>query len=157
MWCSTFSQLSDAPLFVSDIIHKTKIIVNEEGSEAAAATGASLEVRGGLRFKKINVDSTFIFSIYDTEKKISLFIGKIDNPSGADDQDAPEDSSYFPVDQVSDISFNSRESDPDNDDSKETDNKCPGENFETCVKEVCVFRNTRTQRICIEDCEEKCM
>ena len=114
-------------------------------------------MRGGLRFKKINVDSTFIFSIYDTEKKISLFIGKIDNPSGADDQDAPEDSSYFPVDQVSDISFNSRESEPDNDDSKETDNNCPGGKFETCVKEVCVFSNTRTQRICIEDCEEKCM
>ena len=47
-----FSQISDIPLSVHDILHKTRIIVDEEGTEAAAASGAVIDTRLGTRFKE---------------------------------------------------------------------------------------------------------
>ena len=46
-----FSQISDIPLSVHDILHKTRIIVDEEGTEAAAASGAVVSTRLGKCFK----------------------------------------------------------------------------------------------------------
>ena len=46
-----FSEISDIPLSVHDILHKTRIIVDEEGAEAAAASGALLDTRLGACFK----------------------------------------------------------------------------------------------------------
>ena len=46
-----FSQISDIPLTVHDILHKTRIIVDEEGTEAAAASGAVIDTRLGTCFK----------------------------------------------------------------------------------------------------------
>ena len=48
---SDFSEISDIPLSVHDILHKTRIIVDEEGAEAAAASGALLDTRLGACFK----------------------------------------------------------------------------------------------------------
>ena len=42
-----FSQMSDIPLSVHDILHRTRIIVDEEGTEAAAASGAVIDTRLG--------------------------------------------------------------------------------------------------------------
>ena len=46
-----FSQISDIPLSVHDIFHKTRIIVDEEGTEAAAASGAVIDTRLGTCFE----------------------------------------------------------------------------------------------------------
>merc|ERR1711892_792282 len=64
---ANFTRISDENnIKVGDIIHKTKIIVSEEGSEAAAVTGAVLDTRSGpLRLKR----------------NIPLFMGKIVDPS----------------------------------------------------------------------------
>ena len=47
-----FSQISDIPLSVHDILHRTRIIVDEEGTEAAAASGAVIDTRLGMCFKE---------------------------------------------------------------------------------------------------------
>ena len=46
------TEMTSSPLHVQDIIHKTRIIVDEDGSEAAAASGVVLNTRLG-RYKYV--------------------------------------------------------------------------------------------------------
>merc|ERR1712198_707104 len=80
------SDISDEPLYVSDVLHKAQVKINEEGSEAAAATGVIVNTRsGGPSFQRqpeFRVDQPFVFIIHDNANKLPLFIGRIINPSG---------------------------------------------------------------------------
>merc|ERR1719288_207301 len=79
-----FSRISDEEeLEVSDIVHETKIEVNEIGSEAAAVTGILLGVRSGpsANVEQMVVDRPFVFVIHDKQNNIPLFIGKIASPT----------------------------------------------------------------------------
>merc|ERR1712038_1475507 len=80
-----FSLISEEPLRVSNILHQTKVEVNEEGSEAAAVTGVFLDLRAFVeeveRAVVVNVNRPFIFVIHDRKHNIPLFIGKVVNPS----------------------------------------------------------------------------
>merc|ERR1712061_593307 len=72
-------------LVVSDIIHQTKIEVNEEGSEAAAVTGFQIDIRnGGSTPIMLNIDRPFFFVIQDLKNNIPLLVGKIVNPTDQD-------------------------------------------------------------------------
>merc|ERR1712012_1436962 len=77
--------ISDEPLYVSDVLHKAQVKINEEGSEAAAATAVIVNTRsGGPRFqhqREFRVDQPFVFIINDNANKLPLFIGRIINPS----------------------------------------------------------------------------
>ncbi len=69
-------------LFVSEVKHKTFVEVNEEGTEAAAAT--SVEIRAtsiavGQRFL-MRVDRPFAFAIYEKKTGAVVFIGKVVEP-----------------------------------------------------------------------------
>merc|ERR1712123_81203 len=67
------SGITDESLFVSDILHETKIEVNEEGSEAAGVTGIQLDTRaGGSGPLFLKIDRPFFFVIQDL-KIIFLF------------------------------------------------------------------------------------
>jgi len=82
---ATFKAITNTTdVAVSDIIHKTKIEVSEEGSEAAAAT-AVIFTKVFTRKPKIRINSAFIFFIFDTKNKIPVFTGKIVDPMGATD------------------------------------------------------------------------
>jgi len=79
-----FSRISDdEELEVSDIVHETKIEVNEVGSEAAGVTGILLGVRSGpsANVEQMVVDRPFVFVIHDKQNNIPLFIGKIAAPT----------------------------------------------------------------------------
>merc|ERR1712038_320186 len=80
-----FSLISEEPLRVSNILHQTKVEVNEEGSEAAAVTGVFLDLRAFVEEEEravvVNVNRPFIFVIHDRKHNIPLFIGKVVNPS----------------------------------------------------------------------------
>ncbi|GFR05841.1 leukocyte elastase inhibitor [Trichonephila clavata] len=64
-------------LHVSDVLHKAVIEVNEEGSEAAAATAVLIEARMMLMEPEFIVDHPFLFSIYNPRSNLNLFTGRI--------------------------------------------------------------------------------
>merc|ERR1712227_265772 len=73
--------ISDLDLYVSNGIHQAAIEVNEEGSEAAAATAVVVGLRTIQRKKRFYADKPFIFMIYDFQNNIPLFAGKVIDPT----------------------------------------------------------------------------
>jgi serpin B len=78
-----FSGMTGAPdLFISDVIHKAFVAVDEEGTEAAAATAVIMETTSMPMFDiTLTVDRPFIFVIRDTVSGQILFIGRVLNPT----------------------------------------------------------------------------
>ena len=77
-----FSRMSAMPLAVSQILQKCFIEVGEEGTEAAAVTGAFMRLTSVARPEppvEMRVDRPFLFAIYDTTTKLILFEGRIAN------------------------------------------------------------------------------
>jgi serpin B len=65
-------------LFVTRVIHSTKIEVNEAGTEAAAATIVFAE--GEFEVRTFRADHPFVFIIQNKKTGNILFIGKVYNP-----------------------------------------------------------------------------
>ncbi|MBR5475494.1 MAG: serpin family protein [Bacteroidaceae bacterium] len=81
-----FSNISKAPLFVSDIIQKSYIAVDEYGVEAAAVTSATIGLLSRPRQEipqQMIMDRPFLFIIAKRSDTISniLFAGKIEEPT----------------------------------------------------------------------------
>lgn len=71
-------------LYISAVVHKAYVDVNEEGTEAAAATGVGVTAMSAHRPEPIPVfraDHPFIFLIRDTHSGSILFLGRLDDPS----------------------------------------------------------------------------
>lgn len=69
-------------LFISDVIHKAFVAVDEEGTEAAAATAVIMEGAGAMMpDASFTADHPFIFIIRDTVNGQILFIGRVLNPA----------------------------------------------------------------------------
>ncbi|KAG7242260.1 hypothetical protein INR49_024029 [Caranx melampygus] len=74
---SNFSGISPAnDLVLSKVIHKAFVEVNEEGTEAAAATGATMDVRTVIIPAVFNADHPFLFYIRHNPTKTVLFAGR---------------------------------------------------------------------------------
>ena len=70
-------------LFISDIMHKTYIDVNEKGTEAAAVTSVMVQITSVNPAKKtfyMEVNKPFFFAIADSQSGEILFMGVINNP-----------------------------------------------------------------------------
>jgi len=64
-------------LYVSDVIHKAFIEVNEEGTEATAATAAVMNLRCAMPMNPSFVaDHPFLFTIIDMRSTSILFLGR---------------------------------------------------------------------------------
>ncbi|CAF4733636.1 unnamed protein product [Rotaria sp. Silwood1] len=67
-------------LYISKVIHKTFIDVNEQGSEAAAVTAVILDVRSAVfpppRPIEFKADRPFLFFIRESRQNIVLFSGR---------------------------------------------------------------------------------
>ncbi|MFH0758645.1 MAG: serpin family protein [Bacteroidota bacterium] len=74
-----FSGISDVPVLISDVIHKTYIKVNEEGTEAAAVTAVIFELTSA-GFQGIRFDHPFLFAITENSSKSILFMGRVTEP-----------------------------------------------------------------------------
>ena len=71
-------------LFISAVIHKAYIDVNEEGTEAAAATAVTIRLTsiGPSQTPIFRADHPFLFLIRDNHSGSILFIGRVMNPNG---------------------------------------------------------------------------
>lgn len=67
-----------ANLYIDKVAHKTFIEVNEEGSEAAAATSVTIGVKSLPRMFIVN--KPFFFAIRDNETQTVLFMGVVVDP-----------------------------------------------------------------------------
>lgn len=73
---------SDA-LFISSVVHKAFVDVNEEGTEAAAATGVLMQttaMRQPVPPVVFRADHPFLFVIRDNRSGAALFVGRVVNP-----------------------------------------------------------------------------
>ena len=72
--------LADGGLFISDALHRGTITVDEEGTEAAAAT-AIVMAESMLETAEVTMDRPFIFAIIEQETGSILFLGRVMNPA----------------------------------------------------------------------------
>jgi serpin B len=69
-------------LFISAVVHQAYVDVNEEGTEAAAATGVTMKLlsAGPERTPVFRADHPFLFLIRDVPSGSILFLGRTMNP-----------------------------------------------------------------------------
>ncbi|WP_048152193.1 serpin family protein [Palaeococcus ferrophilus] len=80
-----FSGISDGPLAISQVVHKSFISVAENGTEAAAATAVTMTLSAPVEKEEPKIfraDHPFIFVIYDRTTGAMLFMGRLMNPKG---------------------------------------------------------------------------
>jgi serpin B len=68
----------DRELYIQSVTHKAVVSVNEEGTEAAAATGVAMAER--KMPESFIADRPFLFLIRDTQTGGILFMGRLTNP-----------------------------------------------------------------------------
>lgn len=76
-----FSKMTGSrDLFISSVDHKSYIKVNEEGTEAAAATSVVMERTSAIT-KDFKANHPFLFMIKEDKTDSILFMGKLEDPS----------------------------------------------------------------------------
>ena len=64
-------------LWISQIKHKAFVEVNEEGTEAAAATAVTMETTSVRRYPVFRADHPFLFMIRDNQTGSIMFMGRV--------------------------------------------------------------------------------
>ncbi len=73
-------------LFISKVVHKAFVDVNEEGTEAAAATGVVVNLKSAPvedTVPEFRADHPFVFLIVEKDSGTILFAGRVVNPEGS--------------------------------------------------------------------------
>ncbi len=84
---SGISDSPDQPLFLSNVLHKAYIAVDEEGTEAAAVTAIVVEAAAEKEQSEppkpvdFRADHPFIYLIQDRHSGAVLFMGRVTDPS----------------------------------------------------------------------------
>ncbi len=71
-------------LLISAVVHQAYIDVDEQGTEAAAATAIAMRpmaLRRGPEPIPLTVDRPFLFAIFDTATGLPLFLGQVTRPA----------------------------------------------------------------------------
>jgi serpin B len=82
-----FSGMTGKPdLWISGVIHKAFVDVNEEGTEAAAATGVIMRFAMARQAQPqvpiiFRADHPFVFVIRDNRSGAILFMGRVSDPT----------------------------------------------------------------------------
>ena len=74
---------ADGNIFISKVIHKTCMKVNELGTEAAAATGVVMEATSmpADDFITLTFDRPFVYAVIELDTGIPVFMGIMNNPA----------------------------------------------------------------------------
>jgi serpin B len=80
-----FGGITDSPegCFLSEVVHKGFVKVDEKGTEAAAATAVMMRSLGFAREdppRRVQVDRPFLFLIRDDASGMVLFLGRVSDP-----------------------------------------------------------------------------
>jgi len=77
-------RLPDRYLFISEVIHKSWLDLDENGTEAAAATAVLMKVGSAMRQSapppEVRVDRPFFFALQHIETGVCLFVGRVVDP-----------------------------------------------------------------------------
>jgi serpin B len=77
-----YSGLGRDDLYISQVVQKTFLEVDEDGTEAAAATGVAVEeVSAAAPEQSVVFDRPFLFLLTDTETRSPLFVTVVTDPS----------------------------------------------------------------------------
>lgn len=69
-------------LYITAVVHKAFVDVNEEGTEAAASTGVVIGLRAvPAQRPEFRADHPFVFLVRDTRSGSVLFLGRLVNPT----------------------------------------------------------------------------
>lgn len=68
-------------LYIAFVVHQAFIKVDEEGTEAAAATAVGMELTAMPQKTIFNADHPFIFIIQERETGNILFLGRVTDPT----------------------------------------------------------------------------
>lgn len=80
---ANFSGMAKAgPLWIEDVAHKALVSVDEEGTEAAAATAVGMGggAYGGRQIVELTIDRPFVFLILDRGTGTVVFLGRVLDP-----------------------------------------------------------------------------
>ena len=78
---SALGTAPDGPLYVSSVVHKARIEVNEKGTEAAAATVVEVEdAAAPTDYRELVLDRPFCYAVVDLERGVPLFLGTFERP-----------------------------------------------------------------------------
>ena len=83
-----FNKISNTPLKIGEVLHKTHIEVDESGTKAAAATAVfmrTLEAAEPEPTPTVYLDRPFIYMITDNQRALPIFIGAISSPEPLED------------------------------------------------------------------------
>ena len=81
---ANFSEISDKPLYINDVMQKTYLKIDEKGAEAAAVTHVSvglLAMRPTKEPIEVKFDRPFLYVITDAMTNSILFTGQVGNPT----------------------------------------------------------------------------
>jgi serpin B len=85
--CADFSGIASRPMKIDGVAHATFLRVDEQGTEAAAATAVSIVVTGGRIVRpsvpRMIVDRPFLVTLRDRASGALLFFGRISDPTAA--------------------------------------------------------------------------
>jgi len=81
---ANFKRISADTLYISEVLHKTFVQIDEEGTEAAAVTAVIMMTTEScepmLENLTLRIDRPFVFAIYHRPSGAIIFAGKIENP-----------------------------------------------------------------------------
>ncbi len=73
-----------SPLHIDDVVHAAEVDVDEQGTEASAATGATITATAVFTPQaEIHIDRPFVFLLRDRVTSTVLFIGRVMAPSAS--------------------------------------------------------------------------
>jgi serpin B len=95
-----FTGIADADLFISDVIHKSFLRVDEKGTEAAAATGVVIGVTSlpPPPSAFFHADHPFLLALRDNRTESLLFLGRVMRPEAIEDDAGGSAAEATPLD-----------------------------------------------------------